>query len=218
MGDRPSVLVIACGALAREIAALRQANGWPHLDVRCLPAELHNRPERIPGAVRDAIRANRGRYASIFVAYGDCGTGGALDAVLEAENVERIPGAHCYEFFAGSSAFEAMADDEVGTFYLTDFLLRHFDRLVIRGLSLDRHPELMPQYFGGYRRLTYLAQVEAPERIAAARAAADRLGLAFAYRLTGYGGLERSLRVHVDRVPTWQSLHVHVDRVLAWQS
>jgi hypothetical protein len=199
------VLVIACGALAREIAALRQANGWPHLDVRCLPAELHNRPERIPGAVQDAIRANRGRYASIFVAYGDCGTGGALDAVLRDENVERIPGAHCYEFFAGSPAFEAMADDEVGTFYLTDFLLRHFDRLVIRGLGLDRHPELMPQYFGGYRRLTYLAQVEAPERIAAARAAADRLGLAFAYRVTGYGGLERSLRVHVDGVPAWQS-------------
>ena len=104
VGDCPSVLVIACGALAREIAALRRANDWPHLDVRCLPAELHNRPERIPGAVRDAIRASRGRYASIFVAYGDCGTGGALDAVLRAENVERIPGAHCYEFFAGSNS------------------------------------------------------------------------------------------------------------------
>jgi hypothetical protein len=155
--------------------------------------------------VRDAIRENRDRYASIFVAYGDCGTGGLLDAVLREEGVERIPGAHCYEFFAGSPAFEAMADDEVGTFYLTDFLLRHFDRLVIRGLGLDRHPELMPQYFGGYRRLTYLAQVEAPERIAAARAAADLLGLAFAYRVTGYGGLERSLRIHVDRVPAWQS-------------
>jgi len=205
VGDCPSVLVIACGALAREIAALREANDWPHVDVRCLPAELHNRPERIPGAVRDTIRASRGRYASIFVAYGDCGTGGALDVVLRDENVERIPGAHCYEFFAGSPEFEAMTDDEVGTFYLTDFLLRHFDRLVIRGLGLDRHPELMPQYFGGYRRLTYLAQVEAPERIAAARAAADRLGLAFAYRVTGYGGLERSLRVHVERVPAWQN-------------
>ena len=205
VGDCPSVLVIACGALAREIAALREANDWPHVDVRCLPAELHNRPERIAGAVRDTIRASRGRYASIFVAYGDCGTGGALDVVLRDENVERIPGAHCYEFFAGSPEFEAMTDDEVGTFYLTDFLLRHFDRLVIRGLGLDRHPELMPQYFGGYRRLTYLAQVEAPERIAAARAAADRLGLAFAYRVTGYGGLERSLRVHVERVPAWQS-------------
>lgn len=203
--NRPAVLVLACGALAREIAALRQANDWPHLDVRCLPAELHNRPERIPGAVRDAIRAHRDRYASIFVAYGDCGTGGMLDAVLREENVERIPGAHCYEFFAGASVFESMADDEPGTFYLTDFLLRHFDRLVIRGLGLDRHPELMAQYFGNYRRLMFLAQIDAPERIDAARAAAERLGLAFAHRISGYGALARSLRLHVDRVPAWQS-------------
>ncbi len=205
MGYRSSVLVIACGALAREIAMLRRINDWPHLDVRCLPAELHNRPERIPGAVRDAIRANRDRHASIFVAYGDCGTGGGLDAVLREENVERIAGAHCYEFFAGGPAFEAMAGDEPGTFYLTDFLLRHFDRLVIRGLGLDRHPELLAQYFGHYRRLVFLVQVDAPERLAAARAAASRLGLAFAHRVTGYGGLERSLRLHVDRVPAWQS-------------
>lgn len=203
--SRSSVLVIACGALAREIAALRRANAWPHLDVRCLPAELHNRPERIPDAVRDAIRAGRDRYATIFVAYGDCGTGGLLDVVLAEEGVERIPGAHCYEFFAGSAAFEAMSDDEPGTFYVTDFLLRHFDRLVIRGLGLDRHPELAPQYFGHYRRLIYLAQVEAPGRIAAARAAADRLGLEFAHRVTGYGGLEGSLRATVARVPAWQS-------------
>jgi hypothetical protein len=203
--NRPSVLVIACGALAREIADLRRANDWPHLDVRCLPAELHNRPERIPGAVRDAIRASRDRYATIFVAYGDCGTGGLLDVVLAEEGVERIPGAHCYEFFAGSPAFEAMSDDEPGTFYVTDFLLRHFDRLVIRGLGLDRHPELAPQYFGHYRRLVYLAQVETPERIAAARAAAGRLGLEFAHRLTGYGGLERSLHATVARMPAWQS-------------
>jgi hypothetical protein len=202
---RASVLVIACGALAREIAALRRANGWPHLDVRCLPAELHNRPERIPGAVRDAIRAARDRYVTIFVAYGDCGTGGLLDAVLSEEGVERIPGAHCYEFFAGSPAFEALSDDEPGTFYVTDFLLRHFDRLVIRGLGLDRHPELAAQYFGNYRRLVYLAQLDAPERIASARGAADRLGLAFAHRITGYGGLERSLRATVTRMPAWQS-------------
>ena len=205
VGHPPSVLVIACGALAREIAALRAANAWPHLDVRCLPAELHNRPERIPSAVRDAIRANRERYASIFVAYGDCGTGGELDAVLREEKVERIPGAHCYEFFAGAGAFARMADDEPGTFYLTDFMLRHFDRLVIRGLGLDRHPELRAQYFGNYRRLMFLAQFDAPERIAEARAAAGRLGLAFAHRVTGYGGLEGSLRLHVERVPAWQS-------------
>ena len=197
--------MIACGSLAREIAALRRANDWPHLDVRCLPAELHNRPERIPGAVRDAIRANRDRYASIFVAYGDCGTGGALDALLREEKVERIPGAHCYEFFSGSAAFETMADDEPGTFYVTDFLLRHFERLVIRGLGLDRHPELMPQYFGHYRRLMFLSQIDAPERIAVARAAADQLGLAFAHRVTGNGGLARGLRLHVDRTPAWQS-------------
>lgn len=199
------MLVIACGALAREIAALREANDWPHLDVRCLPAELHNRPERIAPAVREAIQANRERYETIFVAYGDCGTSGALDAVLREENVERIPGAHCYEFFAGSEAFAALADEEPGTFYLTDFLLRHFDRIVIRGLGLDRHPELAPHYFGNYRRLVYLAQVAAPERIAAARAAAQRLDLAFAHRVTGYGGVERSLRATVLRTPAWQS-------------
>jgi hypothetical protein len=199
------MLVIACGALAREIAALREASDWPHLEVRCLPAELHNRPERIAPAVREAIHANRGRFETIFVAYGDCGTSGALDAVLLEENVERIPGAHCYEFFAGSETFAALADEEPGTFYLTDFLLRHFDRIVIRGLGLDRHPELAPHYFGNYRRLVYLAQADAPERIATARAAAQRLGLVFAHRVTGYGGLERSLRATVLRMPAWQS-------------
>ena len=205
MSTAPRVLVIACGALAREIAALRKANDWPHLEVRCLPAELHNRPERIAPAVREAIHANRGRFETIFVAYGDCGTGGALDAVLREENVERIPGAHCYEFFAGTEAFAALADEEPGTFYLTDFLLRHFDRIVIRGLGLDRHPELAPHYFGNYRRLVYIAQVDAPESIVAARAAAQRLGLAFAHRVTGYGGLERGLHATVLRMPAWQS-------------
>ena len=194
MGSRPQVLVIACGALAREIAALRRMNDWLHLDVQCLPADLHNHPQRIPGAVRDAIRAHRAQCASIFVAYGDCGTGGELDLVLAEEGVERIPGAHCYEFFAGGDAFAALADAEPGTFYLTDFLLRHFDRLVLRGLGLDVHPELQEQYFGNYRRLVYLAQMPTPERIAAARAAATHLGLAFEFRRTGYGGLERSLR------------------------
>lgn len=189
-----TVLVIACGALAHEIVALRAANGWSHLDVQCLPAELHNMPARIPDAVREKIRANRKRYDSIFVAYGDCGTGGQLDTVLGEEGVERIPGAHCYEFFATHAVFEALAEAEPGTFYLTDFLLRHFDRLVIRGLGLDRHPELAEQYFGNYRRLVYLAQVESQERIADARVASERLGLEFACRATGYGDLEQSLR------------------------
>lgn len=208
MSTAPRVLVIGCGALAREIAALRAANGWPHLDVRCLPPELHNRPERIPGAVRDAIRASRERYSTIFVAYGDCGTGGALDGVLREERVERIPGAHCYEFFTGSETFAALADEEPGTFYVTDFLLRHFDRLVVRGLGLDRHPELAAHYFRNYRRLVYLAQVDAPERIGVARAAARTLGLAFEHRITGYGALATSLHATVARtatVPAWRS-------------
>ena len=204
MGSQATALVIACGALAREIAALRDANGWSHLDVQCLPADLHNTPRRITAAVREKIRAGRDRYASIFVAYGDCGTGGELDAMLAEENVERIPGAHCYEFFAGGPAFAALADDEPGTFYVTDFLLRHFDRLVIRGLGLDRHPELAPQYFANYRRLVYLAQLASPERIAEARLAAERLGLAFTFRRTGYGGLERSLRTVHAGVSLWQ--------------
>jgi hypothetical protein len=205
MRTRASALVIACGALAREIVALRAANDWSHLDVQCLPAELHNTPKQITAAVREKIAANRDRYASIFVAYGDCGTGGELDAMLAEERCERIPGAHCYEFYAGTGTFAALAEDEPGTFYVTDFLLRHFERLVIRGLGLDRHPELAPRYFGNYRRLTYLAQVSSPGRMAEARRAAERLGLAFEFRQTGYGGLERSLRAVRAEAPSWQS-------------
>ena len=205
MGERASTLIIACGALAHEIVALRRANAWPHLEVQCLPAELHNRPEKIPQAVRDKIRQNKGRYASMFVAYADCGTGGLLDAVLQEEGVERIPGAHCYEFFAGSAAFAELADAEPGTFYLTDFLVAHFDRLIIHGLGIDRHPELMPIYFGNYRRLVYLAQLESPDKRAAAERAAERLGLAFEYRVTGYGGLEQSLRRAGEGVVFWQN-------------
>jgi uncharacterized protein DUF1638 len=192
-------LIIACGALAREIAALRRANGWHQLDVKCLPPELHNRPERIPGAVQALIQSERARYRSIFVAYGDCGTGGALDRVLREEGVERIPGAHCYEFFATSAVFERLGQAEIGTFYLTDFLLRHFDRLVMTGLGLDRHPELLPVYFGHYRKLVYLAQ--APETDADLRAEriAQRLGLAFEHRFTGHGTLGTSLAAALRR-------------------
>jgi hypothetical protein len=192
--DTPrGILVIACGALAREIATLRRLNNWTALDVRCLPAELHNRPERIAPAVREAIRANRDRYRTLFVAYGDCGTGGELDAVLREEGVERIPGAHCYEFLAGSRTFEELADAEPGTFYLTDFLIRHFDRLVTRGLGLDRHPELAGEYFRHYRKLVYLAQTHAPAAIDRAKRIAERMGFEFEHRFTGYGELGRRL-------------------------
>jgi len=205
MGERPAVLVIACGALAHEIVALRRANNWPHLAVQCLPAELHNRPEKIAAAVRDKIEANRGKFASMFVAYADCGTAGQLDAVLEREGIERIPGAHCYEFFAGSQAFAALSDAEPGTFYLTDFLLRHFDRLIMRGLGIDKHPELLPVYFGNYKRLVYLAQLEQPGLVDAGRRAAECLGLEFEHRITGYGELQTSLQHASEGVVFWQN-------------
>ncbi len=187
------ILVIACGALAREIASLRRMNDWKAIDVRCLPAELHNRPERIAPAVREEIRAHRDSYRTIFVAYGECGTAGQLDAVLSEEGVERIPGAHCYEFFAGSQAFAELSEAEPGTFYLTDFLVRHFDRLVTRGLGLDRHPELAGEYFRHYRKLVYLAQTRVPATIERARQIAQQMGFEFEHRFTGYGGLGERL-------------------------
>ena len=208
MDSGRGILVIACGALAREIAALRRLNDWTALDVRCLPAELHNRPERIAPAVRAEIRAQRDRYRTLFVAYGDCGTAGALDAVLREEGVERLPGAHCYQFFAGGRAFEDLAEAEPGTFYLTDFLLRHFERLVIRGLGLDRHPELAPLYFGNYRKLLYLAQTRAPGAIARAQQIAQRMGFAFEHRFTGYGELGQRLGelvAHHQPDTAWQT-------------
>jgi len=186
--------VIGCGALGRELVELTRRAGLPTMDLTCLPASLHNRPERIPGAVAARIRRARAEgYDQIFVAYADCGTGGRLDRVLEAEGVARLEGAHCYEIYAGRAAFAALAAEEPGTFYLTDFLARSFEALVVRGLGLDRHPELLPLYFGNYRRLVYLAQTDDPARTAAAEAAARRLGLAFERRFTGRGELDPAL-------------------------
>ena len=187
----PRTLVIACGALAREVMALVRGHGWSAIEVQCLPAVWHNHPERIPGGVREKIRAWRagGERGPVFVAYADCGTGGALDAVVEAEGAERLPGAHCYEVYAGGRTFVALHEAEPGTLYLTDYLARNFERLIIRGLGIDRHPELLPTYFGSYRRLVHLAQTRDGALRAAARAAAGRLGLEFEYRWTGYGGL-----------------------------
>jgi Protein of unknown function (DUF1638) len=194
----PRTLVIACGALAREIAALRRANDWNALEVRCLPAELHNRPERIAPAVRAAIAESRGQYAQTFVAYGDCGTGGELDRLLREEGIERLPGAHCYEFFATARVFAQLADSEPGTFYLTDFLLRHFERLVVRPLGLDRHPELTQEYFRNYRKLVYLSQAPRPEALEQARRIAERFGFQFEHRFTGYGELGTRLAALVE--------------------
>ena len=188
------VLVVGCGALGRELVALTR--DLPGVDLTCLPAALHNRPERIPDAVAGRLRARGGDYDRVFVAYADCGTGGLLDRMLETQfdGVERIPGAHCYEFYAGAAAFAALQDEEVGTFYLTDFLARNFERIVWRGLGLAEHPELLETYFGNYRRLVYLAQTGDPELVERARAAADKLGLAFEHRQTGLGDLADAIR------------------------
>jgi hypothetical protein len=182
-------LLVACGALAREVLAVLEAGGVDTFDVTCLPAHLHNTPKAIAEAVRAKVRAGKLSHDRVFVLYGDCGTGGALDRVCAEETVERIPGAHCYEFFTGADAFAAVSEAEPAAFYLTDFLVRHFDRLVIGGLGLDRHPELLADYFGNYRRLIYLAQTEDAALEAGARAAAARLDLDYEYRFTGYGEL-----------------------------
>ncbi len=189
----PRVLVLACGAIARETLAVIRLNGLDHVEVRCLPAKLHSTPALIPAAVDAKLTELAPRYDAVFVGYADCGTAGALDVVLARHGVERLPGAHCYGFLAGNSEWEAEHDAQPATFYLTDFLARHFDSLVWRGLRLDRHPELLPQFFGNYERVLYLAQTDDDDLTARARAAAELLGLAFERRRTGYGELEPAL-------------------------
>jgi len=195
----PRLLVLACGALAREVLAVVRLNGWTHVDVRCLPAKLHLVPARIASEVDEALRRLGGGYERTFVAYGDCGTNGALDDVLAAHGAERLPGLHCYGFFAGDGAWEARQEQEPGTFYLTDFLARHFQALVVRPLKLDLHPELIEDVFGNYRRLVYLAQTDSADLTERAREAAASLGLAFERRFTGYGDLLPALERFVAR-------------------
>lgn len=193
-GDRrPRTLLIGCGALAREVLALIEREGWDHMELTCLPAIWHNTPAKIPAGVRDKIRANRDAYDRIFCVYADCGTGGELDRVLAEEGVDRLPGPHCYATFAGQDPFAQMAARDPACFYLTDYLVRHFDRLIVEGLGLDRFPELLEMYFGNYTTLVYLAQTDDPELDRQARAAADRLGLAYVRNLTGFGELETEL-------------------------
>jgi hypothetical protein len=184
-------LIIACGALARELVDAKELNKLDHLDITCLPAIWHNRPEKIPDGVRKKIRKARADgYTDILCLYGDCGTGGLLDKVLEEEGVERIEGDHCYAFYSKPGDFDKLMDEEIGSFFLTDYLVRHFDRLIIQGLGLDRYPQLMGDIFGHYKRIVYLAQMPDPTLEKKARKAAERLGLAFEMRVTGLGGLE----------------------------
>ena len=188
---RESVLIIACGALSREILTLKNANKLNHVTLRCLPADLHNQPDQIAGEVGRAIAKARSEFDRIVVAYAECGTGGTLDRLLETEGVERLEGPHCYAFYSGLDTFFAESERDIDAFYLTDFLARHFDRLVYQALGLDRHPELRDEYFRHYSRLVYLAQCEDEGLMTRARNAAQRLQLKFETRQTGYGELGR---------------------------
>ncbi len=198
-GQAGRILVIACGALAREILELIERNGWAHIELRCLPAKLHLRPELITEAVTSAVLEGRRSYDDIFVAYADCGTGGRLEKRCRELGVTMIAGPHCYSFFEGNDAFLARGEDEMSAFYLTDFLVRQFDAFVWKPLGLDRHPELRDQYFGNYKKLVYQSQKEDMDLQAKARDCAERLDLVYEYRFTGFGDLENSLSDFMTR-------------------
>lgn len=187
------ILVIACGAIARELVRIKKLNRWDHIEFQCLPPELHNQPSQIPLTVKAQIESQVKLYKKIFVAYADCGTGGALDKVLIEYGIERIPGAHCYEFFTGGEQFQSLSEAEPGSFYLTDFLTRHFERLVIKGLGIDRLPQLKSVYFSNYKRLVYLAQSDSQELQAMARRHAATLDLSYEYHNCGNEPLSRVL-------------------------
>ncbi len=192
-----SVLIITCGAIAREIVELVKINDWNHIKIQSLSAELHNRPEKIPAAVAEIIKAQQGSFEQIFVAYADCGTGGLLDKTLQEFDIKRLPGAHCYDFFSGQDVIKEISNAEPGSFYLTDFLTRHFDRLIKKGLGLDKHPELMEIYFGNYRQLVYLSQSKSAELELMAQQQAKYLGLEYKHQTTGLGNLEKEIRENI---------------------
>lgn len=186
-------LLIACGALAHELVDVLKANQWSHIDIQCLPAEWHNTPDKIAPGVEEKIIQNKSEYDHMLVAYGDCGTGGHLDTVLQRHQIERLPGAHCYAFFTGQETFSTLADEELGTFFLTDYLAWHFDRLILDTLGIRKHPELRDMYFGNYTRMLYLAQTENDERLAQAKRAADSINLPLEVRYTGLQPLQTAL-------------------------
>jgi len=196
--DEDGAIVTRLG-FAREIIELKRSYGWDHLHLKCIDAKLHNRPGEIPRRVRALIREHRATFRHIFVAYADCGTGVMLDRVLREEGVERLPGAHCYELYAGRQRFAALSSAEPGTFYLTDFLVRHFDRLVIKPLRLAEHPELRDAYFGNYSRIVYLSQTRDAGMLDAAKDAAALLSLPFEHVHCGFGELETELAKRVSR-------------------
>ena len=200
-GARPArILLLACGALAHEVLALKRLNGWDHLDLTCLPAKLHLYPERIPEEVEKAVKRHRNDYEEIFVLYADCGTGGLLAAKCAELGVGMLEGPHCYSFYEGNAAFAAH-EGEITAFYLTDFLVRQFDAFVWKPMGLDRHPELRDAYFGNYTKLVHQAQTRDEGLKALAASHAERLGLDFEYRFTGYGDLQTALRGLKEKTP-----------------
>lgn len=189
------VLVIACGMIAREVIAVKERLGFDHLELTCLPAELHYYPNRIAPAMEKAIdKAKAEGWKHIFVGYADCGTGGLLDRVCEKHGVERVAGPHCFAFYQGLEAFGRVEDDDMTAFYMTDFLCRQFDAFFMKPMGLDRHPELIADFFGNYEKLVYLAQTDDPELEKVAVGAAKMLGLAYEKRVTGYGDLTPALK------------------------
>lgn len=199
-GAEQKVLVIACGMIAREVLAVKERLRLDHLELTCLPADFHFHPDRIAPAMDEAIaRARAQGWQTIFAGYGDCGTGGMLDSVLARHGVARIAGPHCFAFYQGLAAFEARGDDDMTSFYMTDFLCRQFDAFFIRPLGLDRHPELARVYFGHYETLVYLAQTDDPALDSVAEGAAAMLGLAYERRFTGFGDLEPALAAAASR-------------------
>lgn len=195
MSDASRIRVIACGMIAREILAIRQNLGLGHIELKCLPAMFHHYPAKIAPAVEKAIIAARNDgIEDIFVGYADCGTGGDLDRVCEKYGVERVAGPHCFSFYSGNDRFENQWEDDMTSFFMTDFLARHFQTFLVKPLGLDRHPELKDIYFGNYEKMIYIAQTENPELSAKAEAAAALLGLRYERRFTGYGDLTDALR------------------------
>lgn len=191
-GDK--TLIIACGALSHEVVELIRINRWNHLELTCLPAYWHHQPQRIPAGLRRKIRENRGRYRKIYVMYGDCGTAGAVDAVVREGGAERIQGPHCFSFLMGNEDFRTHTDNEITTFYLTDFFCRYFDRFVWEALGLDRRDDMADFVFGNYRKVLYMAQTDSPELRQKAREIAGRLKLEYEYRFTGYGDMESAMQ------------------------
>ena len=193
MKHKKDILIIGCGALAHEVREIIKLNDWDNVRLQCLNADLHNTPKILPAKIKESIDSNINDYSKIFLAYADCGTGGLIDLILKDYDIERLDGAHCYEFYSGSSVFEELSEKEIGTFYLTDFLVKNFDRLVVDGLGIQKYPALKEEYFKNYKNVVYLAQKQDNILESKARECADYLNLEFSALFTGLNNLENQL-------------------------